>query len=214
LFDGYEVPYATLHDQQIRQGDLTRHFTSIVLPSIGPEVLDEGWAPGSMPVEYTGGLGLPGVQALRAFVEAGGTLVALGRSASWVAERLNLPVVDRLRDQPKEVFFAPGAQISLQVDSTTAIGRGMQPRTAAWIEGGAAFDLPARSPAVAVASYGARPRVLSGWVHGTNVLAGASAVVEVPVGRGKVVLFGIDPQQRGLSLATLPLLFNALRPAP
>jgi len=214
LFDGYEVPYATLHDQQIKQGDLTRRFTSIVLPSIEPEVLDEGWAPGSMPVDYTGGLGLVGVQALRAFVEAGGTLVALGRSASWAAERLNLPVVDRLRDQPKEVFFAPGAQISLQVDSTTAIGRGMQPRTAAWIEGGAAFDLPARSPAVTVATYGARPRVLSGWVHGVNSLAGASAIVEVPVGPGKVVLFGIDPQQRGLSLATLPLLFNALRPAP
>jgi hypothetical protein len=214
LFDGYEVPYATLHDQQVRQGDLTRRFTSIVLPSIEPEVLDEGWAAGSMPVEYTGGLGLPGVEALRLFVETGGTLVALGRSASWVAERLNLPVTDRLRDQPKKMFFAPGAQISLQVDTTTAIGRGMQPSTAAWIEGGAAFDLPARSPAVAVASYGARPRVVSGWVHGTNSLAGASAVVEVPVGRGKVVLFGIDPQQRGLSLATLPLLFNALRPAP
>ena len=214
LFDGYEVPYATLHDQQVRQGDLTRRFTSIVLPSIGPEVLDEGWASGSMPVEFTGGLGLPGVEALRLFVETGGTLVALGRSASWVAERLNLPVTDRLRDQPKETFFAPGAQISLQVDTTTAIGRGMQPSTAAWIEGGAAFDLPARGPAVAVASYGARPRVVSGWVHGTNSLAGALAVVEVPVGRGKVVLFGIDPQHRGLSLATLPLLFNALRPAP
>jgi len=214
LFDGYEVPYATVHDQQIRQGDLARRFTSIVLPSVEAPVLDDGWAPGSMPVEYTGGLGSAGVQALREFVEAGGTLVALGRSASWVAERLNLPVVDRLRDQPKEVFFAPGAQVSLQVDTTTSIGQDMQPRVAAWIEGGGAFDLPARSAAVSVATYGARPRVLSGWVHGASALAGASAVVEVPLGSGSVVLFGIDPQQRGLSMATFPLLFNALRPAP
>lgn len=214
LFDGYEVPYATVHDQQIRQGDLARRFTSIVLPSVEASVLDDGWAPGSMPVEYTGGLGSAGVQALREFVEAGGTLVALGRSASWVAERLNLPVVDRLRDQPKEVFFAPGAQVSLQVDTTTSIGRDMQPRVAAWIEGGGAFDLPARSAAVSVATYGARPRVLSGWVHGASALAGASAVVEVPLGTGRAVLFGIDPQQRGLSMATFPLLFNALRPAP
>ncbi len=214
LFDGYEVPYATLHDQQIRQGDLARRFTSIVLPSVEPSILDEGWTPGSMPVEFTGGLGAAGLQALRAFVEAGGTLVALGRSASWVAEGLNLPVVDRLRDQAPKVFFAPGAQVSLRVDTTTSTGRGMQPRTAAWLEGGAAFDIPASSPAVSVATYGARPRVLSGWVHGTSVLAGASAVVEVPLGRGKVVLFGIDPQQRGLSMATFPLLFNALRPAP
>ena len=214
LFDGYEVPYATLHDQQIRQGYLARRFTSIVLPSVEPSVLDEGWAPGSMPVEFTGGLGSAGVQALRVFVEAGGTLVALGRSASWAAEKLNLPVTDRLRDQPKEVFFAPGAQVSLQVDTTTSVGRHMQARTTAWIEGGAAFDLPARSAAVSVATYGTRPRVLSGWVHGANALAGASAVVEVPLGSGKVVLFGIDPQQRGLSMATFPLLFNALGPAP
>jgi len=211
LFDGYEVPYATLHDQQIRQGDLARRFTSIVLPSVEPDVLDDGWAPGTMPVEYTGGLGAAGVAGLRAFVQEGGTLVALGRSAPWVIERLDLPVVDRLRDQPADAFFAPGAQVGLQVDTSTAIGRGMPQRTAAWIEGGSAFDVPARSPAVRVAGYGTRPRVLSGWVHGVDALAGAAAVVEVPLGAGKVVLFGIDPQQRGLSLATFPLLFNALR---
>lgn len=214
LFDGYEVPYATLRNPQIRQGELARRFTSIVLPSVEPAVLDDGWAPGAMPVEYTGGLGAAGVQALQSFVEAGGTLVALGRSASWAAERLNLPVVDRLRDQPPQVFFAPGAQVSLRVDTTTHTGRDMQPVTAAWIEGGAAFDLPARGSATSVATYGARPRVLSGWVHGASALAGASAVVEVPVGEGRVILFGIDPQQRGISKATFPLLFNALRPVP
>ncbi len=214
LFDRYEVPYATLHDQQIRQGDLTRRFTSVVLPSVDPSVLDAGWEPGSMPVEFTGGLGGAGLQALRAFVEEGGTLVALGRSASWISDKLDLPVVDRLRGQPNDVFFAPGAQVSLVVDTTTSTGRHMQPRTAAWIEGGAAFDLSADGAAVSVATYGARPRVLSGWVHGASALAGASAVVEVPLGRGTVVLFGIDPQQRGLSMATFPLLFNALKLEP
>jgi len=214
LFDGYEVPYATLRNAQIRQGGLARRFTSIVLPSVEPTVLDEGWASDRMPVEFTGGLDATAIEALRTFVEDGGTLVALGRSASWVAERLQLPVADRLRDQSPDVFFAPGAQISLRVDTATAIGRGLPPRTAAWIEGGAAFDLPARSDARVVASYGAQPRVLSGWVHGAGVLAGAHAVVEVPLGSGRVVLYGIDPQQRGLSMATFPLLFNALRAAP
>jgi hypothetical protein len=211
LFDSYEVPYATLHDRDIRQGDLSRRLTSVVLPSVEPEVLDEGWAAGSMPAEFTGGLGTAGVQSLRAFVEEGGTLVALGRSAAWVVERLNLPVVDRLRDQSRTDFFAPGAQVTLRVDTTTSLGRGMPASTAAWIEGGSAYDLPSGSPAVRVASYGQRPRVLSGWVRGVDLLAGAAAVVEVPLGRGKVVLFGIDPQQRGISLVTFPLFFNALR---
>ena len=211
LFDRYEVPYATLHDGTVRQGELERRFTSIVLPSMEPQALMEGWAPGSMPAEYAGGLGSPGVEALRAFVEAGGTLVALGRSSGWIADQLGLPVVDRLRGQSSDVFLAPGAQVALRVDTTTSVGRGMPVTTAAWIEGGSAFDVPSRSPAVPVATYGPRPRVLSGWVHGTNALAGAAAVVEVPLGRGRVVLYGIDPQQRGISMATFPLLFNALR---
>lgn len=212
LFDSYEIPYATLHDAEIRQGNLARRFTSIVLPSMEPAILDEGWKPDAMPVEYTGGLGATGIEQLRAFVEAGGTLVALGRSASWVADRLDLPVVDRLRDQPRDVFYAPGAQVGLTVDTAAAIGRGMQPEPTGWIEGGAAFDFPVGSPASAVATYGARPRVSSGWVHGVSALAGAAAVAEVPLGAGRVVLFGIDPQQRGLSMATFPLLFNSLRP--
>jgi len=214
LFDRYEIPYATVRDQQVRQGDLARRFTSIVLPSIKDTVLDEGWAAGSMPVQYTGGLGRDGARELRTFVEEGGTLVALGSSSGWVIERLGLPLTDRLRGQARDVFSAPGAQVQLYVDTTTMVGRGMSPRPAAWIEGGSAFDLPAGSVSVSVATYGARPRVLSGWVRGVSMLSNASAIVDVPVGKGRVVLFGIRPQYRGQSMVTLPLLFNALRPAP
>lgn len=214
LFDRYEVPYATVHDQELRRGDLVRRFTSIVLPSVEPDVLDHGWDPGTMPVEYTGGLGAVGAESLRSYVEEGGTLVALGRSTGWVVEKLNLEVIDRLRGKSRDEFFAPGAQITLTVDTTTTIGRGMPVEGAAWIEGGAAFDLPAGRAAVRVATYGRRPRVLSGWVRGVGSLAGAAAVVEISVGRGRVVLYGIDPQQRGVSVGTFPLLFNALRTAP
>jgi hypothetical protein len=214
LFDRYEVPYATVHDQELRRGDLVRRFTSIVLPSVEPEVLDHGWEPGTMPVEYTGGLGAVGAESLRSYVEEGGTLVALGRSTGWVVEKLDLGVIDRLRGKSRDEFFAPGAQITLTVDTTTTIGRGMPVDGVAWIEGGAAFDLPAGRSAVRVATYGRRPRVLSGWVRGIGSLAGAAAVVEIPIGRGRVVLYGIDPQQRGVSMGTFPLLFNALRTSP
>jgi hypothetical protein len=104
--------------------------------------------------------------------------------------------------------------VTLHVDTTTAVGAGMPPETAGWIQGGHAFDLPAGSEGIRVASFGTRPLLLSGWVNGIPLLAGAAAVVELKLGLGRVVLFGIRPQYRGQSLATFPLLFNALRRRP
>lgn len=214
FLDRYAVPYRTLHDRDIRQGDLIEQYTAIVLPSIDPETLTEGWGEGAMPAEYTGGLGPDGGRALAAFVEDGGTLVALGLSSTYVAEELSLPLTDRLRDQPRDVFEAPGALVTLSVDTATAVGAGMPEAGAAWLEGGHAFDLPPGAAGTIIATYGARPRALSGYVTGIAILAGAAAVVELEKGDGRVVLFGIRPQYRGQSLATLPLLFNALRRRP
>ena len=58
-----------------RHPRLAERFEAIVLPDQAAAALRDGHAKGSMPEEYTGGLGEPGQAALRAFVEAGGTLV-------------------------------------------------------------------------------------------------------------------------------------------
>jgi hypothetical protein len=42
-------------------------------------------------------------------------------------------------------------------------------------------------------------------------LEGQPALLEADLGPGSVVLFGFQPNYRGQSLATWPLLFNAIR---
>ena len=52
--------------------------------------------------------------------------------------------------------------------------------------------------------------LLSGWLLGGSKLNGKAALVDAKLGRGHVVLYGFRPQYRGQSMATYPLIWNAI----
>jgi Zinc carboxypeptidase len=213
VFDTWGVGYQPVVDSTIKKGGLERRYDVILVPSQSSRTISGGLPP-DYPTPYAGGLGSDGVEALRAFVRAGGTLVTLNDASRWAIEAFALPIQDAAEELKEEQFYAPGSIFRLELVPGHALTRGMPAATIAWYEGGPLFRISDTTATRVVGRYPAAADqvLLSGWVLGPEHAAGRGALVEARVGRGRVILFGFRPQYRGQALATYPLLFNALQP--
>jgi hypothetical protein len=209
--------YSSLEDKEVRAGNLRAKFDAIIIPDHSPRALMEGYRKGTMPEELTGGLGAEGVRALTEFVEAGGTLVFLNRASDFAINQLKLPVRDVTEGLKETEFYVPGSILRTELDTSHPVAGGMPRESIAWVEDSPVFELAdakesARVRVVARYPASADP-LLSGWLLGAEKLKGKAALVEITQGKGRVYLFGFRPQYRAQSLATYPLLFNAIRGA-
>jgi hypothetical protein len=213
MLDRHELVHDTLHDADIRGGGLEARYDVLLLQSQDARSIREGFRPGTLPPEYTGGLGEPGTRALRDFVRNGGRLVAVEEATDFVIELFGLDVSNAVERLPNTDFYIPGSLLTLQM-SDDAFAEGLSREVAAWYWGSSrAFDVS--DPSVRVlARYGSGNPLLSGWVLGAEHVAGRPALLEAEVGQGSVVLFGFQPNYRGQSVATWPILFRALAGRP
>jgi len=218
--------YSTVDDKTLQAGNLRASFDSIIVPDQEATTILNGYKAGTMPPEYTGGLGAAGVKALREFVEQGGTLVCLNRASDFAIEQFKLPVRDVVADVSEKEFFVPGSILRIELDTSHPIAQRMPKESIAWVEDSPVFEVVDSergiSPTVSEGSAGdmkvrvvaryptEQSALLSGWLLGEKRIRGKAALVEVAIGKGRVILFGFRPQYRGQSLATYPLLFNAL----
>lgn len=185
---------------------------AIVFPDQSANQILNGYAKGSMPDEYVGGVGKEGVAKLKKFVEEGGTLVFLNSASDFAIEQFGLPVRDVTKGLPRKDFFIPGSILRTEINTNSPIAKGMPKESIAWFEDSPAFDIAQDARVEVIARYPTDPKnvLLSGWALGAEKIAGKAALVSIPMGKGKIVLFGFRPQYRAQSLATYPLLFNAI----
>ncbi|HSG46836.1 MAG TPA: hypothetical protein VLA43_03360, partial [Longimicrobiales bacterium] len=185
-------------------------YDVILLQSQNPRSIENGFAAGSVPPQYVGGLGERGAAALRDFVRAGGRLVAVEDATEYVTDLFGLGVQSAVEGLQNIDYYIPGSILRLELDPSSELTRGLNTENIAWYgTGSLAFDVS--DPAIRVAArYGSGDPLLSGWVLGGDKVAGKPALLEADVGQGSVVLFGFQPNYRGQSVATFPLLFNSL----
>ena len=209
--------FESISDKEIRtEIEQTKYFKTqaIIFPDQSPKQILNGYPKDAMPDEYTGGIGKEGVENLKKFVEDGGTLVFLNRASDFAIEQFDLPVRDVTKGLDKKDFYIPGSILRTELDTKHPIAKSMPAESIAWFEDSPAFEITESEDTNVeiIARYPQKTEdiLLSGWALGAEKLAGKAALVSINVGKGKIVLFGFRPQYRGQSLATFPLLFNAI----
>jgi hypothetical protein len=210
VFDQHGLVYDTIRDARMRAGDLGQDYDVILFQSQDPASIRDGFARGALPPEYTGGLGASGVQALQAFVRNGGRLVAVEEATEFFIELFDLGVSNAVERLPSQNFFIPGSILSVDLVENHPVNEGKGDTTPVWFwTSSRAFDVDDPEVEV-VARYSEGNPLLSGWLLGPEYVAGKAAIVKAAIGQGSVILFGFQPDYRGQTVATWPLLFNAL----
>jgi hypothetical protein len=210
-------------------GDLRSKFDCIILPAQSSQLIVNGLSKDRYPAGVAGGLGVAGVDALKKFVEDGGTIITLNEASQFAIDQLGVPVRNVLEGVPAKDFYCPGSILKIKLDPGSPITRdaptieGTSNDSIAWyetqserqegrrVEVSLAFE-PTDERARVVARFAdAKEVLLSGWLLGAEKIAGKGAIIEVKQGKGRVIMFAFRPQYRGQSVATFPLLFNAIR---
>jgi hypothetical protein len=212
-----------LHNSDIQAGSLHDRFDAIIVPDQAANSIENGHRAGSMPQEYTGGLGAKGAEALKEFATAGGTLIFLNGATDYAISRLGVAAKSVTpgrggrggdpdaaaggdRTAGSNDFYSPGSLLNVKVDVHSPLAYGIPADITIWSEQSPAWDtqLPV------VVRYPESGILASGWLVGAKVLANRAALIDAPMGRGRAILFGMRPQYRAQSYLTFKMLFNAL----
>jgi len=220
LLERFEFPYVTIKDEEINNGNLTEKHDIIILPGalITDEKLEEKYARAGRsipkyPPEYCGGIGKEGVENLKKFVEAGGTLVTFTGACQFAIEKIGLHVYNVLEDLKPKEFFCPGSTLKAKIDNSHTLAFGMPKKALILFSNSPAFNIvPSESNEdyEIIIKYPESDILESGWLIGEEKIANKAAMILAKQGKGKVILIGFRVQHRAQTHGTFKLLFNSL----
>ena len=228
-FDEFEIPFDLIFKERVREGDLRADYDVILIPNQGRTAkgLVFDIEPRDGPRAYTktdryrflgdygsseditGGMGIAGVLELQRFVAGGGVLVTLG-AASYVPPEYGLTrEIDARR--PGSGFYAPGPLVEAEIEAAGhPIFYGYETtKTPVRYANGPVLDVPRRfrDDWMLMSFTG---EVLSGHLRGAQQIDGRPAIVDVPRGDGRVVLFATNPCYRWQNHGEFGMLFNTI----
>ncbi|MFH1574549.1 MAG: M14 family zinc carboxypeptidase, partial [Acidobacteriota bacterium] len=230
--DQFEVTYDLVFKERVRQGNLRAAYDVVLIPNQGGSakriVYDvEGR---DKPLAYTrteqfrylgaygesedirGGMGLEGLLELQKFVQDGGVIITLGTASFLPADFGLTRSVNAAR--PSSQFYAPGPIVEaeiLQPDHPIFYGYAGKTVPVRYANG-PLLDLPEEEKArrMLMKFSGGDKAVLSGLMKNPGEIKDRPAIIEVPVGKGRVIMYATNPCYRWQTHGEFNMLFNAI----
>ncbi|MGE0129801.1 MAG: M14 family zinc carboxypeptidase [Blastocatellales bacterium] len=230
--DKFEVKYDLIYKERVKQGNLRDAYDMILVPNQGRSgkglVFDR--EPQRKPLAYTksdqfkshgvygeseditGGMGLQGVLEFEKFVNAGGLLVTLGQASFFPPEFGLTRKIDAGRTSAQ--FYAPGPIVEAEIlQPSHPIFYGYTKKTIpVRYANGPLLNVPERDreQQTLMRFPGGDKAVMSGLMRNPNEIRNRPAIVDVPTGRGRVILFATNPCYRWQNHGEFAMLFNTI----
>ncbi len=171
------------------------------------------------------GMGYDGVKHLKEFIESGGVFITEGSTASFP---IDMAITRRIRIRQTRDLQARGTVLQSMVNDTLSpIIYGYNDSLAVYFSQSPVFrvdnnvgnyrtpdwfkdEVWAKEVPRVILKFPKKNILLSGMLKGEEELAGAPAVVDIPVGKGHVVLFAIRPFWRWETHGSHALVFNTM----
>ncbi len=227
ILEKFEFGYTTVYPQELDAGNLKAKYDVLVFTdgmfSEAGAGRGFGGSPDTtlIPAEYRKELGRvsaeTSVPSLKAFVEAGGRIVAIGSSIG-LGKAMGLPIENYMteangRAYAGEKYYIPGSVLEVKLDTSATVAAGMAPRPAVMFDNSPVMKLGADAAAKGVkplAVFDNAAPLLSGWAWGQQLLKDGVAMAEANMGKGTMWLFGPEILFRSQSHGTYKLFLNAL----
>ncbi len=230
--DMFEVPFDLIYKERVKQGNLRGLYDVIIVPNQGrsgkglvfdldsrrkplaytksDQFKSHGYYGESE--DITGGMGLEGVIEFKKFLDSGGLLVTLGQASFFPAEFGLTRNVDAGRTSPQ--FYAPGPIVEAEIlhPSHPIFYGYTSGRISIRYANGPLLNLPEKDRAsqVLMRLPGGDKSVLSGLMRNPNEISNRPAIVDVPVGKGRAILFATNPCYRWQNHGEFKMLFNTI----
>lgn len=232
-FDDLGVPFSMIHKDHIKKGSLKDKYDVIVFSNcrgrkgadivngLDPEhrgllafVRSEEFKHLGTPdssEDITGGFGIEGVNHLHDFVKKGGLLIMLQNPVRVAVDFGLVRGVDIF--QTSRDFYNPGSILRGEiVNEKHPISYGYDKKLPLYRNhSGPLLSVSREREKYVVLRYATEGDVcLSGIVKNQNEIKGKAAILDVPVGKGHIVLFTFNPFWRDLSHGNYMFVFNAI----